>query len=370
MRASLDVRMRDIQMPPEYGVIYPQEGDTTGDAPAGHVTMFADFFGVCNLRLPLTVFVAEVLEWYKLHISQLSPFGMIRVRNFKYTFGAFGIEPTVGDFRRFYQISVSMGFFSFRQRDSSPKLMDPPKGLTKWKTMFFYIKVAAITARLQFRNVTDTIISENISLPQADMVDWFPRLQIVGWFKLDNSQLWVLRMMLGRMGRNARPVVREKSGEEDPLWRMFHPDFKAKVAVVACEDGEEGFNLTIRDNFRVPDLVALKAELSQGKGDPNAAGVPKQHVEKHGDKRLRKPKKPHETVVGLGVPGGGVVVGGSSSGSKPADDKKRKGDASAAGEQKGPMLRRTRMATTPQPKPAVTTGMLTICLHKCCYPTL
>ncbi|KAM0031574.1 hypothetical protein Hdeb2414_s0017g00510451 [Helianthus debilis subsp. tardiflorus] len=129
--------MMDIQMPSEYGAIYPQEGDTAADAPAGYLTMWSDFFGVCNLRLPLTVFVAEVLGWYKLHISQLSPFRMIRVRNFEYTFRAFVIEPTVRYFRRLYQMTVSMGFFSFHQRDGSPKLMIPPKGLTKWKTKFF-----------------------------------------------------------------------------------------------------------------------------------------------------------------------------------------------------------------------------------------
>ncbi|KAM0042668.1 hypothetical protein Hdeb2414_s0010g00332481 [Helianthus debilis subsp. tardiflorus] len=187
IRASFDVLMRDIQIPPEYGVVYPQENDTADDAPAEHITMFADFFGVSNLRLPLTLFVVEVLEWDKLHISQLSPFGMIRVRNFEYTFRALGIERTVRDFRRFYQMTVSTGFLSFRQWDGRPKLMVPPKGLTKWKTKFFYIKAAAITARLQFRNVTDPIISENISLPRADMVDWFPTLRIIGWLS------WITR---------------------------------------------------------------------------------------------------------------------------------------------------------------------------------
>ncbi|KAJ0802133.1 hypothetical protein HanPI659440_Chr03g0125711 [Helianthus annuus] len=78
-KASFDNLMTDVQMPTEYGAILPQEGDTAADAPAGYVTMWVDFFSVCNLWLPLTVFVAEDLEWYKLHISQLSPFGMIRV---------------------------------------------------------------------------------------------------------------------------------------------------------------------------------------------------------------------------------------------------------------------------------------------------
>ncbi|KAM0048980.1 hypothetical protein Hdeb2414_s0008g00280601 [Helianthus debilis subsp. tardiflorus] len=81
-KASFDNLMMGVQMPQEYRAVYPQEGDTAADAPAGYATMWADFFGDCNLRLPLTVFVADILEWYKLHFSQLSPFGMIRVRNF------------------------------------------------------------------------------------------------------------------------------------------------------------------------------------------------------------------------------------------------------------------------------------------------
>ncbi|KAJ0752651.1 hypothetical protein HanPI659440_Chr09g0326801 [Helianthus annuus] len=265
-KSLFDVLMRDIQMPPEYGAIYPQEGDIAGDAPTGYVTMWSDFFGVCNLRLPLTVFVAEVLEW------------------------------------------------------------------------------------------------------------------------------------------KARPVVREKSGEDAPLWRMFCLDFKGKVVVLACEDGDEGFNYTIRDNFRLPERDAMQAVLPQGKGDlgalgdSNAAGFPKQHVEKHGDKRFRKPKKQHEPVVvlplvpevagtsrthlrkyndyvvvsdtleGLGVLGGSAATGGSLVGVKHVDDKKRKVDASDAGGQKGPKLRRTRTAAIPRPKPAVTTGNLIICYTSVAIP--
>ncbi|KAF5805102.1 hypothetical protein HanRHA438_Chr05g0214831 [Helianthus annuus] len=197
-------------------------------------------------------------------------------------------------------MTVSMGFFSFRQRDGSPKLMTPPKGITKWKTKFFYIKAAAIGAKLTFWNVTDTIITETINVPKVGVVDWFPRLQVIGWKKLSNTQLWVLRMMLTRMSRKARPVVRDKSDEDAALWRIFDPDFKGKVEVLACADGEEGFNFTIRDNFRLPEREAMEAELPQGKGnlgalgDPDATGVPIKHVEKA--VRIRNPKKKHETT--------------------------------------------------------------------------
>ncbi|KAM0008127.1 hypothetical protein Hdeb2414_s0121g00803251 [Helianthus debilis subsp. tardiflorus] len=170
-------------------------------------------------------------------------------------------------------------------------------------------------------------------------------------------------MMLGRMSRKASPVVREKIGGCSTLENVL-PRLQG-FAVVACEDGDEGFNLIIRDNFRVPDQAALEVVLPQGKGDlgalgdPAATGVPKQPVQKMGDKRFRKPKKTHEPVV---VPplvpeviGGSAAAGGSIVGVKPVDDKKRNGDAPVAGGQKGPKLRRPRTAAIPQPKPAVTT---------------
>ncbi|MFS8027726.1 hypothetical protein Hanom_Chr16g01502121 [Helianthus anomalus] len=299
-----------------------------------------------------------------------------------------------------------MGFYSFRQRDHTPKRMVPPKGMTKWKTNFSYIKAVANAAKLPFRNVTESIITENISVPRADTVDWFPNLRIIDWVKLDNKQLWVLWMMQGRMSRKARPVLREKSGEEGPLWRMFCPDFKGEIKIVACADDEEGSNRTIRDNFWLPERDALEAELPQGKGDLGAlgdhaaAGVPKQSVQKMGDKRLRKPKKQHEAVVvptlvpevtgtsltrlrkyddyvvvsdtleGLGVPGGVAAAGGSLVGAKPVDDKKRKGDAPAAGWRKATKLRRTRTTAIPQPKPVVTTGKLIICYTGVAVPVV
>ncbi|KAJ0526063.1 hypothetical protein HanHA300_Chr09g0318971 [Helianthus annuus] len=119
---------------------------------------------------------------------------------------------------------------------------------------------------MTFRNVTETIISETIVVPNAKTVEWFSRLRTIEFEKLTNSKLWVLRMMLTRMNRKAKPVVREKSGEDAALWRMFAPDFEGKVETVACADGEDGFNVTIRDNFRVPKEVALSVELPQGKG--------------------------------------------------------------------------------------------------------
>ncbi|KAJ0790199.1 hypothetical protein HanPI659440_Chr05g0212741 [Helianthus annuus] len=359
-RSSFNRLILDVQMPPEYGALYPSEGDTGADAPAGYVTMWADFFGDCNLRLPLTVFVVEVLEWYKIHISQLSPLGMIRIRNFESTFRALGIEPSVGDFRRFYQTTVSLGFFSFRQRDGSPKLMTPPKGMTKWKMKFFYIKAAAVVANMTFRNVTETIITETIAVPSVKTVEWFPQLQTIEWVKLSNTQLWVLRMMLTRRSKKSKPVVREKSGEDAPLWRMFASDFEGQVETIACADDEDGFNVIIRDNFRVPTEAALAVELPRGKGDlgalgdPDAKGVPKRQVVK--GVRFRQKKIPEVTVVPHLVPqaGLGTAAGGNAAGSQSVVGKRQVEETVAgAGGPKRRRLQSKRTGPTAK-KPAVT----------------
>ncbi|KAJ0476560.1 hypothetical protein HanHA300_Chr13g0478731 [Helianthus annuus] len=173
----------------------------------------------------------------------------------------------VEDFRRFYQMTEMLGFFSFRIRDGAPKFMSPPKGLTKWKTKFFYVKAAAVTARLCFRNMTDTIATEQLSTPEKGKQAWLPHLHLISSQKLANRELQILRMMLrGKPGQKMKPVLREKNEVDAPLRRMFCPGFEGKIEIVKCGPDEEGWYDTIVRNFRVLDEAALNALLTQGKG--------------------------------------------------------------------------------------------------------
>ncbi|MFS7979070.1 hypothetical protein Hanom_Chr10g00923031 [Helianthus anomalus] len=320
------------------------------------------FFYDGNLRLPITVFVADILEYYQIHISQLSPFGVFRIRNFEYTFRALGLAVSVENFRRFYQLTVNTGFFSFNQRYGSTKLMTPPKGVTKWKTKFFYVRTFPVYARMTFRDVNVAVNDEDIPIATTETVDWFSRLRPIELKRLDNNQLWVLRMMLTRPDRKERPVLREKSGETAVgLWRMFEPDFKGKVELVACEL-REGFNLEILGNFRVPTRAVMDAPVPEGAKAILAdlgkfeKRIPKKHVEK---KQVKKTTRGHgtyrscyrrytdyvvvsDTLEGLGVPGGSAAVSG-----------KRKPEQSAAGGELKRVKLKARRAAPAQKKPAV-----------------
>ncbi|KAJ0733182.1 hypothetical protein HanPI659440_Chr11g0405491 [Helianthus annuus] len=367
--------MATVQMAKDWNATYPQVGDTGADAPAGYITLWADFFNDGNLRLPVTVFVAEVLEYYHLHISQLSPFGMFRIRNFEYTFRAHGLPITVENFRRFYQLTVNTGFFSFTQRHGSLKLMTPPKGVTGWKKRFFYVKACAVYASMSFRNVNIGVSDKDIPVASAKTVDWFSRLRPIELKKLDNDQLWILRMMLSRPDRKEMPVLREQGGvfvvtcmhvsaDAVGLWRMFEPDFKGQVELIAVEL-KKGFNLEILKNFRVPSKAVLDAPVP---GDARGVLADLEKFEKRVPKKTVEKKTVKKTVRGRGkgsvegsaapssvfeAAGSGAVAGGTAV-VPPVVGEKRGSEQKAAGggEPKRRRLQTRRVAPV-QKKPAV-----------------
>ncbi|KAF5774613.1 hypothetical protein HanRHA438_Chr13g0612941 [Helianthus annuus] len=329
------------------------------------VTMFVDFFVTCNLRLPLTVFMVDSLEFYKIHTSQLSPLGMVRARHFEYCFRSKNSEPLVEGFRQFYQMHVQLGFYFFRWRDNAPKLMSsPPKGFTAWKSKFFYVKE-----------------------------DWAAALQAVPLMTLGNKELQYLRMMLrNKPGVKNKLVMKEQ--DKVRFWRTFADDFKGKIEVVECSEEEEGWYKATVAGFWLPNPTALDAPLRQGRGNVSMFGklgalgdssgkgsktapavvvVPgkgkktekpvtipvKQVVSGTFRPRIRKSEDfimVSNTLEGLGVPGSSSGAGGATTGTRPTIGQKRKGDTAAAGGSKRAALRRPRAVVLNMCMHAVSVG--------------
>ncbi|MFS7969848.1 hypothetical protein Hanom_Chr09g00813971 [Helianthus anomalus] len=74
-RTSFDGLVQNLRFPENWGALYPEEGQTAADAPAGYITLFWDFFCEGNFRLPIMKCFLEILGYYKFHISQLHPIG-------------------------------------------------------------------------------------------------------------------------------------------------------------------------------------------------------------------------------------------------------------------------------------------------------
>ncbi|GKC92006.1 hypothetical protein Tco_1157448 [Tanacetum coccineum] len=69
-------------IPSSYHVILPKSNQTVLDAPLGYVGLYTHSFSIANLRLPVTKFFCEVLEYFQVLISRLNPFGCAKLTTF------------------------------------------------------------------------------------------------------------------------------------------------------------------------------------------------------------------------------------------------------------------------------------------------
>ncbi|KAF5809482.1 hypothetical protein HanXRQr2_Chr04g0157661 [Helianthus annuus] len=130
--------VKSFKFPDSWGAICPKEGQIAAQAPTGYITLFWDYFADGNFRLPITKCLLEVLGYYRFHLSQLHPMGMVRIRHFEFLCQSMGIEPLVDRFRVFYQLHCSLGFYSIMQRSAAKKiLLTLPKSYHEWKSKLF-----------------------------------------------------------------------------------------------------------------------------------------------------------------------------------------------------------------------------------------
>ncbi|GKD77430.1 hypothetical protein Tco_1340051 [Tanacetum coccineum] len=94
-----------------------------------------------GLWISLTKFFVSVLKYFRIHISQLSPFGAARISHFEVLTRVLELGPSVSVFRAFYTRMYSDGLFSFAKRSlSAPScLSKPPDSIKNWADHFFWV---------------------------------------------------------------------------------------------------------------------------------------------------------------------------------------------------------------------------------------
>ncbi|GJT15657.1 hypothetical protein Tco_0874363 [Tanacetum coccineum] len=136
-------------IPPEYDVMLPKSNQTIFDAPSGYVELYTHSFSLSNLRLPLTKFFCEVLQYFQIHISRLNPFGYAKLTTFVVMCKAYGCEPSVELFRGFFNLCRGGKWFTFAKRPEKHISQLFPRVITRiegWKGRFFFVQSSIIPA--------------------------------------------------------------------------------------------------------------------------------------------------------------------------------------------------------------------------------
>ncbi|GKA17672.1 hypothetical protein Tco_0697509 [Tanacetum coccineum] len=137
----VDSFCNSFYIPAEVHPTAPGRGKTISEFPAGKVGVYTRIFDVCGYRIPFTKFFMAVLKYFRVHISQLSPFGAARVSHFEVLTRVLDLAPSVALFRAFYTRSYSDGLFSFAKRSTSAPtcFSKPPDSIKNWADHFFWV---------------------------------------------------------------------------------------------------------------------------------------------------------------------------------------------------------------------------------------
>ncbi|KAJ0796964.1 hypothetical protein HanPI659440_Chr04g0168431 [Helianthus annuus] len=140
----------------EWNPALQSKTDTAFPLKEGKITLFSDFFKFCNFRLPITKFCKFVIDKYPIHISQLHPLGLVKLRHFEFACLALGHILEITVFRAFFILVWKSPFFNFDRRDIGVScLRDTPTSSRDkyWKKKFFYIDAGVIPGEMQWREM-------------------------------------------------------------------------------------------------------------------------------------------------------------------------------------------------------------------------
>ncbi|GJU36712.1 hypothetical protein Tco_1185066 [Tanacetum coccineum] len=125
--------------------VVPAASASIADFPEGKVGVYTRFFEFANQRVPLSLFMCNVLNHYRLHISQLHCIGAAKITNFEVNCRLLAIHPTVHLFRAFYHTSWSNGWVSFSKRAGRLQCYtEKLDALRRWREMFFWVDDALV----------------------------------------------------------------------------------------------------------------------------------------------------------------------------------------------------------------------------------
>lgn len=134
--------------------VHPEVPDaraSIADFPEGKIGVYTRFFEFANQRVPISLFLSDVLNYYRLHISQLHCIGAAKITNFEVNCRLLAINPTIHLFRAFYHTTWSHGWVSFAKRVGHLQCYtEKLDALRNWRETFFWVDDVCFPSHFDF----------------------------------------------------------------------------------------------------------------------------------------------------------------------------------------------------------------------------
>ncbi|MFS7987385.1 hypothetical protein Hanom_Chr11g01022061 [Helianthus anomalus] len=173
-RTSFDALLQTYHISSEWHPVMHSEKETAFSLKDGKITFFAKFFKFCNFQLLITFFYKSLLDEYTMHISQMHPLGLAKLRHFEYTCLSLGFLPERLVFRALYSLVWKTPFFTFDQRSTDETCLRivPTSCRDKdWKNKFFYVDGDVIPWNMHWRTMPAKEKVKDVATLKAEYQD-------------------------------------------------------------------------------------------------------------------------------------------------------------------------------------------------------
>ncbi|KAJ0644687.1 hypothetical protein HanOQP8_Chr16g0615171 [Helianthus annuus] len=96
-----------------FNPVAPVLDKSTDQCPPGFIALYCHHFVFSNLHYPFTIFVLNLLEYYRISFGQIHPHGFSRVLHFEILCRALGYDPSSLMFQRFFRLAKSCDWFTY-----------------------------------------------------------------------------------------------------------------------------------------------------------------------------------------------------------------------------------------------------------------
>ncbi|MFS7958472.1 hypothetical protein Hanom_Chr07g00678951 [Helianthus anomalus] len=138
---SFNNLLQEYDTTPEWNPVLPSKKDTTFSLKQGKITLFSDFFQILQLTVANKKICKSILDEYQIHISQMHPLRLVKLRHFEFACIALGHIPEILVFRAFLCSVSCLRGVPARSKDK------------EWKKKFFYIDASVIPGEMDWREM-------------------------------------------------------------------------------------------------------------------------------------------------------------------------------------------------------------------------
>ncbi|KAJ0704296.1 hypothetical protein HanPI659440_Chr14g0561131 [Helianthus annuus] len=149
---QLNKFVREYNISLDLNPVLPSKDETIYPFRQGKFPLYTRVCNFANYRVPFSRFLIRVLHFFRVHISQVNPFGLSRVNHFEISCRALDQKPDLNVFRYFYEFITAGDWYTFAHRKgiSSPS-SDDRSSLKSWKDNFLWLDDRCLPEYMRWR---------------------------------------------------------------------------------------------------------------------------------------------------------------------------------------------------------------------------